>query len=629
MKRIVTLTCLTLLWLAASLPAAAQRTSADWEMDFDGGVMWYQLSDVGTLVVATKGALNGIDPQTGQQKWKVESMGNLASERYEAISGSPLALVKDKRGFFFDYQVLDLYTGKILCNSRDLGIANAMSAYPMSALNAVLMYGSNKMGKMVLLCADAATGAKRWEVEKFMDKNTEMIIVPPYPVDGGKNFMLATTKNVFKVESATGAKVWEADFKNDVVKAGPGLKTGFFTLEEFKDRVWFLTQDNFTCFNLANGSYKWEPMKLKSPISNIIYDKRGMLCATSENDDDEKAGKGLIGKLAKAATDGNKARIMSLDYETGKPRWKEPLRLSGDLVSSAYFDNNSKIAVATTSEKGKNRINLLDLERGEYLLKDPFKVDGDLIDINMTPKGVMYFTTDELNILDVQTGKDNWAKSLKFKDGGMGSYKDGKLYIYGDGNFYRFDPTTAEYTVIAEKLSFDGKERPTRLEAKEDGLVVRSDQNLMKVDLSGKKVYHTYKKAPGKSLAGKILAGTMAVASMAMATSYAYTAGATKGKVSYSDTRYLESQQASWSNAASASFAEMNKRFKASVNADNAMAMLTDLDGGVGVVLLDKANGKDLRGIVLGDKDPDYSIDEISRLVIYKSSRDKLKAFKY
>ncbi|MCU0376601.1 MAG: hypothetical protein MUF24_14950, partial [Chitinophagaceae bacterium] len=416
----------------------------------------------------------------------------------------------------------------------------------------------------------------------------------------------------------------------------PGTKTGFFGIQEYPDRVWFSTYDYFTCFSLADGKSIWPNHKLRSPITQLLLYKEHLITTTSSQDDDAKGGKGIGGLVKKAASGGNRAAAMAYNYNTGLPVWKENLDLDGTVIDYSYYDEGKKIVLATESKRGVNRINLVDMQAGKFLLKDDFKIDGDLLAVQMTPNGVMYFTTTELNILNPATGKDAWSKSLKFKEPGMGKYKGGKLYIYADGNFYRFDPQKGEYNIVAANIRFKGKEDPTEVEVFDHGFLVRSDQNMLMIDEAGKEIYNLYKPAPDKSTFGKIVAITAGVASAAMAAGTSARAGMIKGSsgpfMTLEQNRaYENNMQASNSFGAAASgmFAEAGKRFKATFDTRDFTTILTEENRAKSLVVVDKKTGTDIRNVVINDKEPDYSVDEVGRLIIYAQDRRVLNGYRF
>ncbi len=47
-----------------------------------------------------------------------------------------------------------------------------------------------------------------------------------------------------------------------------------------------------------------------------------------------------------------------------------------------------------------------------------------------------------------------------------------------------------------------------------------------------------------------------------------------------------------------------------------------------GVMMIDKNTGKEIRKIIFGDKkDPDYKLDELRRIVYFKSDGNELQGF--
>jgi outer membrane protein assembly factor BamB len=622
-----------------------------WKKKFPGNIKWYKLTDAGIVVVCTSDALYGIDPNTGGERWKKEDLKNLQEENYDPIEASPMIALVD-RGLTPAHIVMDVYSGKVLVNSKEAGLYNVSKRFVDAELGGIFFFGVNKNGKPLMMLIDAATGEKRWEVEKIFEKATEQIVSAPYALNG-EVFMLATTRGVYKINSRTGAVLWNAEMKNEAAVAAPQAKGGmfssfnafknvnkaqtamttatnsrFFLLDKYSDRVFFYSQDHFTAFSLADGKELWTRLKLKSPVASIIYDSHGLLVATAENDDDEKKSKGLIGKLA----DKNKAKLMCLDYDSGRELWKDHLDIAGDVVFYRYADMNT-LVLATANEKGKNRIDIVNLADGSTRTKNPFKVDGDIQDIRMVPQGLLYRTTEEMNILDLGSAKDAWSKSVKFKTGSMGVDRENYCYIYGDGKVYRFDNARGEYEVLLSGITFEGGERPSGAELRENGILFTSSQNMLLTDFNGNKIYQVYRKAPGKSAAAKVFFGALAAMAMASQANESFKSGYARGSGQYSAAEYHERNAANWGNIAGASFAEFNKRFKATVESANYVSILTRAvdseEEGVGIVLISKRSGKEEGAVVLRDKKPDYQLDEISHLVFYRNSADELTAYRF
>jgi len=152
--------------------------------------------------------------------------------------------------------------------------------------------------------------------------------------------------------------------------------------------------------------------------------------------------------------------------------------------------------------------------------------------------------------------------------------------------------------------------------------LLTSDQNVMMLNFDGSKKFHEYHRSPGKSAFGAIISGAMAVTSMAVATSAAYEAGMNKNTIGQYNARGQNAKniQDNFTQIASASFAEMNKRFKATAATENAQFILTKLDDGVGLVKVHKDSGKKEKEIVLKDKKPEYVVDEIAGVLYYRAN---------
>ena len=81
-------------------------------------------------------------------------------------------------------------------------------------------------------------------------------------------------------------------------------------------------------------------------------------------------------------------------------------------------------------------------------------------------------------------------------------------------------------------------------------------------------------------------------------------------------------------------FKSISKRFKASKQADDYVSVMTKLGGNnqansAGIVIVEKANGKTTAQMLIGDKSPDYKIDEIGRIIFQKSDNSEISGFKF
>ena len=670
-------------------PVSKGSVAPTWTMKFKQDIAWQKLTPAGVFVVSCPDALYGIDPQTGAEKWKIVDFSGLKQENFDLIPGSPFVAVADKVGgkglakLGTKFVILDAYTGKAVVNTKDLGMASASKRAFMPETGSFLLFGQNEAGGL-LIATDAGTGAEKWRVPIITkSKVPETAISQPYLVDGNKAFLWATNLALYKIDVATGRTIWRTASLtvDDAMKAGGAvvasaakptasdkmLKMGglggfkeiggalsmfsgtaaldagasvratyssinYLEAPQSPGKIFVFSNDYLTAFDIATGKEIWEREPLKSPISNIIYNERGLIVATSEFDDDAKRSGKLRGGLS---------RINLYNYATGARTWgKDGVETDGTV--GAYSFSGKDFIVATARANGRNRLDVIDLDRGTSKLKKALTVDGSIKRVMLVPQGLMYVTNQEMNIMNLETGKDDWAKSVKFnKEAGIvTALKDDNCYILSDTKLYSLNTKTADYKLIADNFPFKGKETPNDFELLPDGILLKSAQNLQMLDYSGKPQYHYFTPAPGRSMAGKIFFGTMGVlnaaagaASAAQAASSGYEAGATGSSEAKHDADRASANASNFAASAGASFKEMNKRFKATRDGTNLVTMLTVLKGdeasGVGIKMVDKRTGKEVTSLVLDSKKPDYILDDIGRMVFFRVASNELYGFQF
>jgi len=122
----------------------------------------------------------------------------------------------------------------------------------------------------------------------------------------------------------------------------------------------------------------------------------------------------------------------------------------------------------------------------------------------------------------------------------------------------------------------------------------------------------------------------LTLASATAAVSHSAQAGYMKGAgvPSYNSTvQYHEGQAESWGNVADAGFKEMAKRFKATKATENSAFILTKIDGGVGLVKVDKDSGEIVKEILVKDKDPMYEVDDLAGFLYFKSKGNTINVY--
>ncbi|MEO5943810.1 MAG: PQQ-binding-like beta-propeller repeat protein [Ferruginibacter sp.] len=664
MKKII---LFTLLSFMAGVLFAQQAT--DWTKTFPSKVKWYKITDAGILVVGTNDALYGVSPSDGKEMWKIDQIENIQEENYDAIEGTPY-IVLAKRGLMKSVNsIVDVVTGKLIVYTKDLGMQVLQKRIYLMKQNAVLFYGTGSNGKPLLMKVNLADGQKVWEQSKLFEKNSEQIVSEAGETADG--IFIATNRNIYKLNNATGEILYNIDMKSDLPVAAPkqekkSMLSGFkfgknldkdaneqatmtsadFFQKDNKNIIYFWNQDILTAFNVADGKEVWKRVELPSPITNILYDTHGMLVATSEKTQEDvakasKGGGGLLGKIKRSsAGKKNRASLLCLDTETGEQKWDSDVDLQGDVM--AYKLEGKKLILATERDQGTNFISIVDLDQGKSITKKPLSIKGEIRDLQIVPQGLYFRTSDQINILDLETGDKTWKKGFAVKNCVGDNASDKTGYVFANDIIYKIDFEKGDMNEWVTGIKFDGKEDPSSLQVRTNGVLLTSDQNARLYDFNAKQTWHNYQQAPGRTMAGKLLSGLGGLScAMVAGASAAQSAQLSYSKGYYGSTdpgldnsiKNANANASNFAGAAASSFASISKRFKATKEANNYMAMLTNFGGtnnakDAGIMMIDKNTGKDIKKMIFGDKkDPDYKLDELGKVVYYKSDGNEIQGF--
>lgn len=608
--------------------------SQAWNIGFDREINWFNLTSLGSIIVSTDDGLHSLNPVTGKENWKLEQFAKVSKANYTGIKGSPYIAILEGSAFNMKQNVIDISQGKVVCNTKELGLSYVTKRLPIPNLGALLFSGQNNKG-VALMLVDLKTGQATWTINSVFEKISEQMVADPLYTNN--SIIIATTKRLYKLDAATGATQWKIDFETKIevpligqkvisddkesTQANEDKKTAsmketmaaavstvfgkFVTLDE-KVAYYYNTQ-NITAIDIATGNINWPKTKLDDPIANVLFDENGVL----------------------VATDDKKSELFLFDYATGNPKWSEPLKIAGRISSIKL--TGTKLAVGASKQNGRNIVSVVDITTGKSLTASPLKVDGYILDLRLIDNvGLLYRTNQECNVLDLNTGKEQWSKSIKYSSGGLGLDKGDFTYFIGDNSIYEVNNKNGDHKEFANK-KFGKDEIFRTIELMDNGIIVSSDQNVAMFNYAGSIVYHAYHPAPGISTFGKIMNIAAMGVSMAASASEGYQAGAS----GYGTSSYKNGMERAdrWGNVASAAMSDLSKRFSASSNAKNYKLILTKVstsdDSGVGLVRINKLTGKVDGKVVLDDKKPDYLFDEIENMLFYKDGNKKLVAYNF
>ncbi len=242
----------------------------------------------------------------------------------------------------------------------------------------------------------------------------------------------------------------------------------------------------------------------------------------------------------------------------------------------------------------------------------------------------------------MESGDKTWKKGLSVKNCVGDNVNDKVGYVYANETIHKVDFEKGDISEWVTGVKFDGKEDPTSLQVRENGVLLTSDQNVRLYSFDGKQAWHNYQPAPGRTMAGKMLSGLGGLASAMVAAGSAAQAaqmsyakgyyGSTSPSVD-NDIKNANANAAAFAGAAASSFASISRRFKATKEANNYISILTNFGNSnnakdAGIMMVNKTTGKEIRRMIFGDKkDPDYKLDELGKVVYYKADGNEIQGF--
>ncbi|RBA29429.1 outer membrane protein assembly factor BamB family protein [Flavobacterium tibetense] len=589
----------------------------DFTYKLGGKITFMKLTDAGVLVVANGEGLVGIKPGASQPHFNFTSYGKVKPEEMDFIPMSPYLVVSQGGFMTAKKSVIDFVSGKKMFGTEDNGWKFTNRCDVMLPQNKLVVLGSRKSGAMAIGLYDLATGKEESLIELNDPKKVGSVAsIPQFsgrPTIIGNGLLVPTTKNLIQINTQTGKIDWTTKTDDITWVVADESGTEIYCFEERPN-------GDTKIFKVSNkGEILWkEGQKLKGRVVNFQILPQG-LAVVSNVDNSGKSG------IAKIASSASESKIMMLSAKDGEDLWEKAPKTKGYVQHFYVMEDGILFGI---QEGGINKISF----GGTPLFKKPLKTGENIHTMAMTPKGMIYITDSDANIIDLKTGESIWNKPIQYKKAKAVSStydKKNKRYLISTGEeMIAIDENSGDVSTLAS-YKFNEKEVPGSLTSRDGGLLLTSSQNIMMLNFDGSQKFHEYYKSPGKSTAGKIFAGVMGVASVAVASSAALTAGANKNSLgdynSYGERAKIV--QDGFSDIASASFTEMSKRFKATSATENYQYILTMLDSGVGLVKINKDNGSKEKEVLLKDKKPEYEVDEIGGMLYYQKDGSTIYAF--
>lgn len=604
--------------LLSTVLMAQKAEQPDWNYDIGGKINEMYLTGAGTLVVASNDGLVGIKPGSNELLFKFTDYGRVKPEELNFVPQSPYVMVAQGGFMSSKKTVIDFISGQVLFSSEGNQWKQIFTSNVAMPQNKFIVSGLQKTGGMAenntpkVAVYDLGTGKEDFSFYLFPPGKTTM---KSYLVTGEplllKDKMLIPTSQGILAKTFTGETVWENKIKNVNWMVADETETEIYAFESNANKT------NMEIYKIGtNGQELWEKeAKVKGQVVNFEILPQGLAVVSNKSSGGSNS--------VFAAKD--ESEIGFLSAQTGEDLWDKAPKTKGYVQHFYIMDDGILFGI---QQGGINKISF----DGKTLFKKPLKTGENIMTMAHTPQGLIYITSEDANIVNLETGDQVWKKPLKYKRAtsvaSAFDQKNNRYLISADDEIMAVDANTGEVTEFA-KTDFDEKEAPDNLQVRDNGIFLGSSQNMTLVNFDGKESYHNYYKSPSKSTFAKIVGGVIAVASTAMAASHAYVAGANRNSLGNYNDIGKEHDRASkmFSAIGTASFEFMSQRFKATAATENSQFILTKLDDGVGLVKVNKDSGSVEKEIILKDKKPEYEVDEYGGVLYYKAKDDLIYAY--
>lgn len=660
-----------------AIPVFAQpKTAPLWSVDLQYVINWQRVHSLGYLIVGSGKALHCIHPQDGKILWQHEAFADVKAANFKEVEGTEFIAIsygEESDGTLPMQAIIEVESGRILFDSQKETIG-VLSLHVLPKSGKLLLIGA-RPGAMAasLFMYDIASGKRLWandelfksdgggakgllgkmqalsqQMESFRSLTSE-------PVELDDNSVIFTHPNyVMRINAGNGEVIWKNSIESSVraqVRFSPYQKGVVFvgvevesstgmtmttTTGNAQDRK--IYQNWYYAFDINSGNSLWkQPAKENDGLNVMIMHEKGIIvCPRSEQ----------------------KPTINLVDYVTGKMQWGKNgkgVKVEGSVVS--YLPTEKGFMITTAFHNKWNSLideyylNILDPETGTLRLAKPIKLKGDLVRSEIVPKGLLFVTTREINILDLNTGSLVWDAHIESGGPRTGEVrpfpvgvKDDKLYVFSpkESALFEVDKNAGTFRKLTNtKIKFEGDELPSAIDVYDDGIVLYSQQNIIKLGFDGMPKYAKYYPAPRQPALMRALLVAQAIqgAYYGVAAS-AYSAAAAQAAAQTSDpvgkelggeiSSTMAQLGAQGFNYSANAMKTFSARFKASRAATDFVMMMTRQEKrGNQLIQVSKADGEILSAIdIKNDKEPEYDIDQVINHVYYRPNVSTIVCYK-
>ncbi|GAA4932458.1 hypothetical protein GCM10023314_00960 [Algibacter agarivorans] len=591
---------------------AQKAETPDFTYDIGGKIDQMTLTSSGVMLITHGKGLAGVKPGQDGLVFNFDDYGKVKQEEIFIVPNTPYVMVGQAGfgGIAAKQSVIDVVSGKRLFDTKANGWKAAGRPTLMMPENKLIVSGQRTAKEKYTQAVgiyDMGTGK---EIKLFKLKGSNSLTGRPSIIDGG--VILPTFKGIYRIDMNTGAENWVVDLKN-VAYVIPDKDGKSMYAVQGKGKNHMVHKIS------ASGAQIWgEGKKLKGVVSNFEVTPKGLAIVSDVAD----SGKKGLGKLASAKAQSN---ISFLSSSTGEDLWEKAPKTKGYVQHFYIVDDGILFGVG---EGGINKISF----DGNPLFKKPLKTGENIHTMALTKQGMIYITDTDADIINLDTGESIWSKPIKYKKAKAvtSTYDEAhsRFLISTGDEMIAIDENSGDISTLAT-YKFDEKEYPTGIDARNGGLLLTSDQNMMMLDFDGSEKFHEYYRSPGKSAFAIVALSALALASTAAMADASFQAGANKNYLGQYNQYGAQKQREAdaFAAIATASFNEMAKRFNATAATENAQFILTKLDDGIGLVKVNKDSGVVEKEIILKDKKPTYEVDGFGGYLYYLANSNSIYAY--
>lgn len=572
----------------ALLATSAQAVNKLWSAKLKDKPTWYQITELGTLIVGTKGAVHSYDPDTGELLWSRDDLDKTSEFNLREVSGTPYLLGNYARGMggtkimFFG---ADYLSGETLWKTEEL-MGQYLASYPMPSKGLALFVYNRWGGKkdengMMLRAHDLATGELKWET-----KYTKANGIPVHMADNTGAFSARMDlsgyhdpvvdgdiaylgfRGVDALDLNTGEVLWTQEFK-------PGHKDWKRTYAPIRvdgDRLYGAGGGSVFVFNKNDGSVIWKSDRISSYA-------------------------GLF-----------KARDNAIVSQVEPINGKVFIRFGGNFSNGKAVMLREPLGVAA-----------FDAETGEEAFKFTKPKEG-ITNLMVLPAHNFVLFADAKHLFGLDVSGDQVTEKfevpIEFKRK-MGGGDIAKIGLGALGGLQGL----AKGAMAQNKNRLDV---PVAITRRDGHIVVMGKQHLMGFDpLELDIAWSTYYAAPGNMMGDSLL---FAVTALAATAGNAQVASAG----SYSSSQYSSGVE-NIHNALDRYNERAGKRKAATRTAGNYAYVLTNVQEGrkkgVGLMGISLDTGEGDKQIMLKDKQPQYLVDHTTNRLFHFEKGKQIVAY--